>query len=125
MSPTIITKDIAVGSFRDVDKMKKEGWITVCVASGEDVPRCDANYELIDGSGNNKETIKSAILEVLNLINNEEKVYVCCRQGMNRSPLIAAAALAAAAKVEWLSTGLILIASKRNVSTPSDRDWET
>lgn len=119
-SPSIIDVDLSVGSFYAAKDMMSSGWKTICFAIGGDVPECDINVELIDGSGNNVQDITKSINWILEQWENNNKVFVCCRFGMSRSPSIAAAALAANHRCEWLSNGLKQISYYRQFISPRD-----
>jgi hypothetical protein len=119
MNATIITDNLAVGSFTAIDQMKKNGWVSICL-SDRTTTTPDILIPMFDGSGNLSGKMKNAIDWILNAWHNNHKVYVCCEHGMNRSVSIAAASLTLAGKTEWFSNALLWIASKRNIASPRD-----
>jgi protein-tyrosine phosphatase len=75
---------------------------------------------LNDGGGNSGEKIEQAIQWILDVWQQKEKVYVCCRHGMNRSVSVSAAALTLGKHCEWLSVALRGIQVLRPIATPRD-----
>lgn len=100
--------------------MTLHGW--ACIGVGDNVaPSHGALYfPMIDGGGNDPKVICEAVKRILLHWRNDEKVFVYCKHGMNRSALIAAAALAVSGRCEWLSTALFLVNRARPIATPRD-----
>jgi len=120
MNATIITPDLAIGSYTAIEDMKKDGWLSLCLTDdGKDTPY-DCIIPMIDGGGNQTDKIEQAIGWVLSTWNAKQKAYVCCIHGMNRSVSISAAALTLANKCEWFSQALIGISQHRQVASPRD-----
>ncbi len=120
MNTSFVTDDLAVGGEDAAEEMFLKGWIPVCVGDNARPYNADLHYPLLDGRGNPTVVIGAAINCILSFWKAERKVFVYCRHGMNRSALIAAAALAVSGRCEWLSTALIKIARVRDISTPRD-----
>jgi protein-tyrosine phosphatase len=118
---TIIDQTLAVGRFVDAELMHKEGWKVLCVASGEiPLPEGSLHLPMVDGSGSSEETIAKAILFIVEQWKSNNKVFVCCKHGQNRSVLVSAAALAVSGRFEWFSMGLRYIYDKRQVARGRD-----
>lgn len=120
MNVSYVDVDLAVGGCDDAEAMAADGWKVVCVADNVKPLHAGFHFPLRDGGGNDPSIINSAIRCVWRFLRCDEKVFVYCRHGMNRSVLIAAAALAADGRCEWLSTGIIAINKARHIATPRD-----
>lgn len=120
MNASFVADDLAVGGEDAAEEMFLKGWVPVCV--GDNIPPyiADLDFPMKDGSGNASATIINAIGCILSYWKTGRKVFVYCRQGMNRSVLIAAAALTVSGRCEWLSTALARIARCRGIAAPRD-----
>jgi hypothetical protein len=120
MNATEITNDLAIGSYTAITQMHEAGWKCVCFARNVPIVDYCEYIPLVDGGGNEPNTVCRAIAWIVNRWSEGNKVYSCCRHGMNRSVLIAAAALAVANRVEWFIDGWRVIASKRQIVSGRD-----
>lgn len=119
MNATIITPDLAIGSYSAIVEMQATGWQCICLTNeGGEVP-CHT-IPMNDGGGNSAEKIEAAIKWVLDVWKSGNKAYVCCRYGMNRSVSIGAAAMAVGRRVEWFSNALAMINRSRSIAGPRD-----
>jgi len=120
MNATVITSDLAIGSYTAIAEMQAQGWKCLCLTNeGGDFPNCEMQ-PLNDGGGNSIEMLEKAVLWILDVWKWQEKAYVCCRHGMNRSVSVGAAALTLAGRCEWFSVALRGIQTLRLVATPRD-----
>lgn len=76
-----ITKNLATSSMSEFMLRKRKNVVTVDVR------------DLIDGEGNDFEVFMDKVKEVGNLINTNQKVYICCESGISRSNAVALAYL--------------------------------
>ena len=120
MNYDMIDSNLAGGSITAAPLLLAHGWEVVALI--EPNPRLDGvgYVPLIDGGGNSPEQIQEAIETVVGWWAASKSVYVCCQHGMNRSVLIAAAALKVVNRVGWLADGIIKIARIRRVASPRD-----
>lgn len=93
---TQILDNLAVGSFLHLEEMERRGWVALALADGSPEPKRGRKLPLVDGAGNDPERIREAVSFVLDQWRRNERVFVVCRSGANRSPSIAAAAMLAA-----------------------------
>lgn len=120
MNATIITPDLAIGSYTAILEMQSAGWRCICLTSEGGVFADCEMQPFNDGGGNTFEMIEKAIQWILDVWKRGEKAYVCCRHGMNRSVSMSAAALTLAGRTEWLSVALRGIQMLRPIATPRD-----
>ena len=117
-----IMDDLAVGSFTAVEAMHARGWRSICFADDLDrpLPAYCRHVPLIDGGGNCAIQVEQGIMAITGLWRDGHRVFSCCRHGMNRSAVMAAAAMTVAGRTLWLHDAMKMICGKRDVVSARD-----
>lgn len=122
MNATEITDDLAVGSFSAIAEMYERGWRPICFADDLDgpLPVYCRHFPMIDGGGSCTRMIEQGIYAITGTWRDQRKVFSCCRHGMNRSAIMAAAAMTIAGRTLWLMDALKIIVAKREIVSSRD-----
>jgi hypothetical protein len=90
----------SVGDLKDLRRLYDLGIRAIVQLAYEEAPVVlphdfiGCRFPLVDGDGNDTETLELAVNMVTHLIERKFATLVCCQAGLSRSPAIVAAALA-------------------------------
>lgn len=96
---TVIKHDLVIGGYVMAPQLIASGWVCQILANSAPPPESPSvRTPLIDGTGNDFESIQRILIRIVRWWNEGRKVAVLCRSGANRAPAISAAAMVLAGR---------------------------
>lgn len=113
------------GDLGDIRLIRQQGFVAVVDLAINEAPRTFARetaylrFPLHDGAGNSRGMLAAAIVSVMQFVQRDEPVLVCCSAGMSRSVLVTAAAISMVRRVT-LEEAVTMIATSGPVDIALD-----